>query len=173
MEGHKKKLIKAFLIKAILLFIIWQVGYHMFLKPNGAVDNTLTSGVVSSSVYGLNLIGFDTTSKENVIFIGGQQSVLVANACNGLELIALFVGFLICFPGKIISKIIYGIVGSMLLMLINVFREVALALNYNYFSSTFDLNHKYTYTLIVYACVFFIWKHWIENYSIISKVESK
>lgn len=169
MEVRKKKLVKVFLIKAAIIFVVWQVFYSLLISPNGTIDNALTGLVVSSSVFCLNLIGFDTYSKENVLFIDGVQSVLVANGCNGLELIVLFVGFLVCFPGKIFQKVMYSILGSIVLIFINIMREVLLALNYNYFESTFDLNHKYTYTLIVYGCVFFIWKHWLEHYSSIAK----
>ncbi|MFY0626283.1 MAG: archaeosortase/exosortase family protein [Reichenbachiella sp.] len=169
MKIDKKVLIKTFLIKAAIVFVVWQIAYHGFIKPNETIDNTLTEWVTASSVFGLTLLGFDSSSIDNVIYINEIQSVKVANGCNGLELVALFLGFLICFPGNLKSKIVYGIFGSIAIELINILREITLALNYNYFRATFDINHKYTYALLVYAFVFIVWKHWIERYSVIAK----
>lgn len=165
---EKKKLIRSFIIKALITFVVWNVLYYGVIKPNGVIDEWLTTLVVDGSVWGLNVLGFESMSLDHVIYINGQHSVLVANQCNGLELIALFVGFLICFPGDIKSKILYVFAGSVIIALSNIVREIALSLNYNYFQASFDLNHKYTYTLIVYALVFVIWKHWLNRYSAIA-----
>ncbi len=165
----RKRLIRTFLIRAAIIFVVWQVSYHGFIKPNKTVDDWLTGLVINSTVIGLELVGFDSYGEDNVIYINGKQSVKVANPCNGLELFVLFVGFLIAFPGEWKSKVIYSAIGVLLICLVNIIREMALALNYNYWQRTFDLNHKYTYTLIVYGIVFLIWRHWLTRYSIIGE----
>jgi exosortase/archaeosortase family protein len=166
---NKNKLLRTFIVRALIVFVCWQILYVFVIEPYQHIDNWLTDTVVYSTVAGLNVFGFESFSIESVIYINGQQSVLVGNACNGLELLALYVGFLICFPGGLLSKIVYSIIGSFLIWLINVFREILLALNYNYFQATFDINHKYTYTLVVYVFVFLLWKHWLSRYSILAQ----
>jgi exosortase/archaeosortase family protein len=168
----KNKLIKTFLIRALIVFVTWEVVFFAYLQPDGSLNAWVTNAVVEASVGGLKMIGFEAEARENVIFINEEQSVLVADACNGLELFALFIGFLICFPGGWISKIIYSFVGCLLISLINVIREIALALNYNYFRASFDLNHHYTYTLIVYVFIFLIWRHWLLRYSVIAQTKT-
>jgi exosortase/archaeosortase family protein len=168
----KNKLIKTFLIRALIVFVVWQTLFVAYLQPEGSLNAWLTSTVVVASVRGLQMIGFEAEARENVIFINEEQSVLVADPCNGLELFALFIGFLICFPGGWKSKLVYSVFGCFLISLINVIREIALALNYNYFRATFDLNHKYTYTLVVYVFIFLIWRHWLLRYSIIAQTRT-
>ena len=94
---EKKKLIRGFIIKALITFVVWNVLYYGFIKPNGVIDEWLTVLVIDGTVWGLSVLGFDSSSLDHVIYINGQHSVLVGNQCNGLELIALYVGFLICF----------------------------------------------------------------------------
>ncbi len=168
-DMSRRKLLIGFLIKALVLFIVYEVLYYQFIQPDETVDILLTGLVLKGAVVILNLVGFEATRVENVIFINEVQSVKVAHGCNGLEMLALYIGFIICFPGKWMYKIIYILMGTVALIFSNMIRDALLAINYNYFQVTFDLNHKYTYSLALYFIIFMIWKHWITNYSIVGK----
>lgn len=165
----KRKLIKNFFIKAGIFYVIWQILYIGFVRPNGQVDRVLTGLVVDGTVVGLNLAGFSSSKQQNIVYIDDVAAVRVEKQCNGLELLALFVGFLVCFPGNWKPKLFVGIIGSIILFLTNIIREIVLALNYIYFQSSFNINHKYTYTIVVYLFVFILWKYWIKNFSIVAK----
>ena len=161
-------IVKTFLIRAGLLYIGWIIIYHGFILPDGRTNSFLTSKVVQGTVLGLSIIGFESEGKDKVIYIDQQPSVLVADACNGLELFALYIGFLLAFPGHIRSKLIFIVFGVILIFVVNILREMALALNYNFFQETFEINHKYTYAFIVYILIFFIWRFWLKRYSILA-----
>lgn len=178
MNNTLSKVIKTFLIRSAIVYVVWLIAFHGFIIPNQTVNRTLSNAVVDATSMGLSLMGYDTkqvwkTERPNdsrrYIFIDAEPAVLVADGCNGLELIALFVGFILCFPGPIKYKLIFIPIGSFFVFLINIFREIALALNFKFFERTFDLNHKYTYVLIVYLLVFVMWRFWLNNYSVIGK----
>lgn len=178
MNQEIKRILKSFAIRAVLLFIGWMVLYHGVIVPDGRANSWLTSRVVEGTKTGLELLGYDTTHEwrgetqedtPRFIYVDGQPVVLVADACNGLELMALFVGFLLCFPGPWKYKAILIPIGTVMVFLINVIREIVLALNYKYFQETFDFNHKYTYVFIVYLMIFLIWRFWLNQYSAIGK----
>lgn len=163
------KLAISFIMKAAVIFFIWMILYYGYILPNGYFNPILTKALLGSTVGVLKAIGYDSYNVQNVIYVDGKSSVLVADVCNGLELMVLYVAFFICFPGPIKHKLIFIPVGLIVLFLINVVREVLLVLNYNYFQKTFEFNHKYTYVFFVYAAVFLIWRYWLNNYSIIGK----
>jgi len=166
---NKKRLLKGFAIKAIITFIIWTVIYYGLIIPDGRLNSFLTDTVIKGTTAGLTILGYDTRGEGDMVFIDNQPVVLVADACNGLELFALYIGFLLCFPGKWKYKVIFIPAGIILIYLINVIREIVLALNYKFFQNTFDFNHKYTYVFIVYIFVFAIWRFWLNKYSILAK----
>lgn len=165
----KGRLLKGFAIKAIVTFISWVIIYYGFIIPDGRVNGFLTQSVIRGTTLGLSWLGYDTKGQGNMIFIDSQPVVLVADACNGLELFALYIGFLLCFPGKWKYKLIFITIGVFFLYAINVIREIVLALNYKFFQESFDFNHKYTYVFIVYLFVFSIWRFWLNRYSILAK----
>ncbi len=163
----KTALIKLVAIRAGVIFVTWLIIYHGYIIPDGRLNKALTNSVISGTNFGLTIIGYDTRSsvESSMVFIDEQPVVLVADACNGLELFALYTGFLICFPGRIKYKLIFIPIGISLIYLVNVLREITLALNYKFFQETFDINHKYTYVFIVYLFVFAIWRFWLNRYS--------
>ena len=178
MSDEIKKILKSFVIRAVLIFIGWLGLYHGFILPNGTANQWLTEKVVIGTKVGLDLLGYDTThgwvnetdeDTSRYIYIDGQPVVLVADACNGLELMALFIGFLFAFPGPWKYKALLIPIGTVVIFIINVLREVVLALNYKYFQESFDFNHKYTYVFIVYLAIFMIWRFWLNRYSAIGK----
>ena len=113
-------------------------------------------------------MGYDSKGENAIVYIDDQASVLVADGCNGLELFALYIGFLIAFPGRVLYKALFIPIGAVLIFVVNVLREIALALNYKFFPDSFELNHKYTYVLIVYTFIFLIWRYWLNRYSLIA-----
>lgn len=178
MDPKLKRLLKPFLYKAVGLFVVWQVMYHLVIVPDGRANQWLTEKVVIGTKLGLNLFGYDTSHNwtnhfdgdtSRYVFIDNEPVVLVGDPCNGLELMALFMGFIIAFPGSWKFKSIFLPLGSIFIFFINVIREVILALNYKYFQETFDFNHKYTYVFIVYSFIFLIWRYWLNNYSVIAE----
>lgn len=170
---NKKQLVKIFLIRAILLFLGWTLLFHYYLVPHTQVNEWLTRSSVYGTHTGLELLGYESniefiegsTNGAGLILINSEPSVLIANPCNGLELFALFAGFLIVFPGPWKPKLFYNAIGVLMLFLLNIVRQTALALNYYHFRFSFDFNHKYTYAIFVYLCVFLLWRYWMNKYS--------
>ena len=161
------------LIRAAIIYLGWLVIYHAVIIPDGRLNKFLTDQVSAGIVVGLEIFGYDTQFKvvdgSNMVFIDGQAVVLVADACNGLELFALYTVFSLAFPGKLKFKAFFIPIGIFLISFINILREIALPLNYEFFQETFELNHKYTYVFIVYVFVFIIWRYWLKNYSALVK----
>jgi len=162
-------IVKKFLIRAGIVYVSWLVLYHAVIVPYTSINQILTEKVIQGTVWGLDILGYETTGEGDLIYIDGQAVVLVADACNGLELFALYTGFLLAFPGRWTYKAVFIPLGIFAIFLINILREIALSLNYKFFQETFELNHKYTYVFIVYIFVFVIWRYWLKNYSLLVK----
>ncbi|WP_228850331.1 archaeosortase/exosortase family protein [Aegicerativicinus sediminis] len=169
----KNQLVKRFLISALLLFIVWQLAYNLVLKPNGSLDEALTSIVVKGTELGMKIFNSNSEARGNIIYINGNAAIRVEHVCNGLELMVLYVCFFLCIPGRIRPKMSYIILGLFIVFVLNTIRQMLLAYNYLYFNSTFEFNHKYTYIAVIYFAVFLLWRHWLIRYSIIAENRNK
>lgn len=155
-----------FLLYALGLCLCWFLIYDFWLSD---IDNWLTLKVVHATVFTINMFGYNAMAKDVMIQIDGEDVVFVYHACNGMVLMALFAGFIIAFPGPPTKKLLYIPLGILLINLLNILRVTALALNAHHFSHTLDFNHKYTFTIVVYAAIFALWMFWVKRYSGMSR----
>ena len=168
-KDPKQKAMVLFVIKAILLYIVWFISYDYFIAPNQQVDQYLNFRVATDAGSILDLFGFEGSTQpgnlQTLVCIQNQAVVGVGNPCNGLELFVLFAGFIICFPGDWKNKWWFILVGSIVIHFINVLRTVSLSLIQYKAPEHLDFNHHYTFTILVYSIIFILWMFWTNRYS--------
>jgi exosortase family protein XrtF len=159
------KFIALFVLKAVGLYLLWYLVYDNWLVTSGYVDHLLIDQLVSATDSILRFLGYTTFTYADAVGVDGTHGVLIGVPCNGLSLFALFAGFIIVFPGKILHKLIYIPLGILVVHVLNILRLVGLALIVVYDSESLAFNHKYTFTIIVYACIFLMWVLWVKKFA--------
>lgn len=161
-----------FLLKAVLLYIGWYLVYELWLHPLGFIDLAVIKSIEDISSFILTTLGFNLIAESHVetirtIGIDGTNGLWIGDPCNGLTLFALFTGFVIAFPGPWKKKIWFIPIGIISIHLINSLRVVALSLIVYYFPDpeVLDFNHTYTFTILVYGFVLFLWNIWANKLS--------
>lgn len=162
--------LRRFLLTAAGLYLVWFFVYEQWLKPLGHLDEVLCLNIADVSAATLRLFGLSGSVDGRVVLVAGQPAVLVGTPCNGLVLYALFAGFVVAFPGgSWRRKLPFIGAGLLLIYLLNILRVGALALNHLYSRSTVDFNHHYTFTFVVYACIFLLWVLWVRRFATVPR----
>lgn len=177
-SGGKKGIPKPILIfigKGLLLFVLWKLLYLLWLEPRRTLDDPLTTAVGVVTVQSLNLFSGsahytvekvpDTASadvggaivKAMLIYRNGERTLKIADPCNGLELMVLYAGFLLCFPGTVKRKAGFLLAGWALIGVLNIIRCMLLVLIFVYYRKYLDFSHHFVFTLIVYSVIFWLW----------------
>lgn len=168
----QQKIIR-FVITAFALYIAWFIIYDYFIEPDGRLNNWLNLILAQSGSLLLRLIGYNadvTLLGVGVLMRINEVTLLgVGNSCNGLELFVLFAGFIICFPGDFKNKMWFIPAGMLAIHLVNSLRAAALALNQFYHPQSLQFNHHYTFTMVVYAFIFFLWYLWVNRFAKLKK----
>lgn len=163
------RLLFRFILVAIVMYLGWFFGYEQWLSHDGRLDAVLCAQITSASVLLLRGLGFAATVDPAInclLVMNGQPAVVVGPPCNGLVLYALFGGFILAFPGPWQRKLWFIPAGIVLIWLLNVLRVAALALNHHYAHQSVDFNHHYTFTFVVYSCIFGLWMLWARRLSL-------
>ncbi len=118
--------------------------------------------------YGSDSLLLTTTMVQckNCVLEDGRKIVNVLGiyrACNGLELMILYAGFILCFTGSFSRKILYVIGGILALYILNVFRCMVLGYVVLEHAKHFDIAHKYFFNTIVYALTFMLWVFYVKG----------
>lgn len=163
------RLLYRFIAVAAVMYLGWFFGYEQWLARDGRLDAALCTQITKASVAGLRALGFNAAvaaANDHLVLMNGQSAVIVGAPCNGLVLYALFTGFVLAFPGPWRRKLWFVPAGIVLIWFLNVLRVAALAINHHYARQSLDFNHHYTFTFVVYACIFGLWMLWARRLAI-------
>ncbi|KUG08196.1 exosortase X [Solirubrum puertoriconensis] len=155
-----------FVLSAVALYLVWFFGYEQWLKPAGKLDTALSLNLASVSAAVLRAVGVPAVATERLVLVAGKPAVWVGDPCNGQVLYALFIGFILAFPGGgWRRKLPFMALGVVAIYLLNIVRVGALTLNHLYSRGTVDFNHHYTFTFVVYGCIFLLWMLWVRRFA--------
>lgn len=173
--------VKTFLLRSVGLFIGWKLLYILILIPNQVPDAFLVRQLGNGTAATLNVMyrtkefhadhttrekvyGRDTVMATYTMVSNSKRKVIgIFQACNGLELMILYAGFILCFTGSWSRKLIYIVAGVLGLYALNVLRSALLAWIGLEYPRHFDFAHKYFFNLVIYALTFVLWVLYVKG----------
>lgn len=167
--------VKLFLKRSSVVFIFWKLLYHLLLFPLKVPDQPLTHITSTCTAFVYNIISpnhfvqsvqeFEGGGEKSVIHINNHKVIRVADACNGLELFILYLGFIICLPTTFKRQLIFSSLGILLIFVLNIFRCYGLAWLYyhNFYFANFA--HHYLFKMIIYVIIFYLWVKYANSKS--------
>ena len=170
---ENKNLIR-FLLICLIAYLVWVVLYNHWIGPDKRVDFWL-SGIEANEVLALlNFFGYPIEQQieygyKHVFYLNEHRLIALATSCNGLALFPLFSCFIFATHGHWKRKWVYVIIGCILIYHVNIVRVIGLLLVKIYSPESLDFNHKYTFTVLVYSFIFYLWYLWINYYAVAPK----
>jgi exosortase family protein XrtF len=166
MKNLFKNSITRFLITLFSFYLGWYLIYNLWLHPREKLDLFVIDLTIQASKWLLELLGHTVyTGADRLIGVDGTGGLWIGDNCNGIALFALFAGFIIAYPGNWKKKTIFVICGILIIEILNIFRIVFLAIIDTYSRTWTEFNHTYTFTIIIYACIFLLWMLWTNKIS--------
>lgn len=160
-----------FLATAAGLYLAWYLLFEFVLHPAGMLDRAAIDSLLNWAATILKALGYELipepANAENIRTIGVQGGHLlwIGDPCNGLGLFAVYLIFLIAYPGPWRHKLWFGTLGVLSIHLINAIRVAALCIIVKYDYELLNFNHDYTFYVIVYGWVFLLWAIWVRKFA--------
>lgn len=174
-------LVKSFLLRFLILFIVFETFIHISEENFVLLNRPLTKFIADQSTSFLNIIHSNDrfhnllklstdwvdnaliTNYNQIVFRNGQSILLIADSCNGLELYALFIGFILAIPiGSTLQRFAFILLGTPFLVLINILRCIGLIELQLALSKHFDFYHHFLFKAIMYGLIFVLWMWYIK-----------
>ena len=160
-----------FLGIGLVSYLLWYVLYAYFLKDQTLVDEYLIHSMVGVSEWALRAMGFalyEVASDELRWQVGIANSVgmlEIGAACDGLVLFVLFAVFILAFPGPWRRKLWFIPLGILGIHVANLVRVISLVIVNFYWPNALAFNHDYTWTVLIYGFIFWLWYLWTGRLS--------
>lgn len=138
---------------------IQQMNFVYFLQ------NTL----VWLSKIQLNLLGFETYSQGDFLQIVGAKGVCYDYSCLGIRHISIFLTFILFHYGRFWQKLIFIIIGSVIISLVNSFRVMIISIGQYINQDYFDIFHDVSTPILMYSTILLLMFYW-TNYQLKNKI---
>jgi exosortase family protein XrtF len=160
----------------ILVFVILYLGlnsiYGLYIESHYPQVDPFTWLVSNHTIAILGLF-YDNIqitlldhSEMIPVFINDKAVLDIFEGCNSLNVMIVYVSFIIAFKGPL-QKTIYYILGGMLaIYIMNILRLALLIESTQSFPDFFYYFHKYIFTASIYVIVFILWYFWTRQVSL-------
>ena len=160
-----------FVVNALVLGLIWIVFYKL-LRYKPFVNEFYEAAIVKFTYFltesnrlFLELLGYDAVTYGKTIKIIGSAGVYLDKGCLARNLMGLYAGFVLAYPGSIKNKLWYIPLGLVIINILNIFRLSALAIISKCCPEHVEFNHHYIFKIVVFAFTLLLWYFWIFKLS--------
>jgi exosortase/archaeosortase family protein len=136
--------------------------YNAFLDENLNYIRLLRHLLLQSSAQIINWLGFTTITNDQELLVVGKGIIKLVYSCLGLGIMSFFSAFVIAYPTKLRSKLIFLVTGNLCIQLLNVVRFVLLALFWNK-QKGLILDHHTIFNIIIYIIIAISIYFWVRH----------
>ena len=156
-----------FLGKFLAIYFAGNILYGLYVESHDNTPDPVTHLVTAQTSWLLNVTGYDTGiadvpgSPKVALKQSGDVVLNVFEGCNGINVMIVFVAFLIAFGGPLKVLAWFLPLGLLIIHTFNLFRVSLLFYLAERSSTQFYYYHKYFFTATLYLVVFGLWALWI------------
>lgn len=163
-----------FFIKFIFSYLILTYVYQYYLNQFDIKKNEIDgfTKLVTNQVEQLLLLFNSNVHYElNIsqscfnLYYNDKFVSRIIEGCNALNVIILFISFVIAFSGKILNTVIFIVAGSIIIHILNILRIALLMVSFYNFPEANFILHDVLFPLVIYGAVFILWIIWVNKFS--------
>lgn len=148
------------------MVVLWESLYLLFLKTIRIPDAFLTHTLTATVTYCLNLFFnlptkltwvVDNYNTADHIQLNGKTILSIFDDCNALDLYLIYLGFLVLLPSTTKRKVKFTFIGIAAIFVGNIIRCMGLYWVYINYRSSFEFNHHYIFTIMMYMIILMCW----------------
>lgn len=173
-----------FLLRFFGVYLILSLLYGLYISHYDTAENPATDPVTRFVTYNCSntssLLGYEPRVVENdhrnyasaqeqtydSLWLDEQYAISVEEGCNGINIMILFLAFIVGFGGNWLRMLIFIPAGILFIHLANIGRLMLLSLlNVEWGGQAFHFFHKYGFTAIIYLAILVLWYLWVMHFS--------
>jgi exosortase family protein XrtF len=164
-----------FLIRFLGIYFAGNIAYGLYVESYGERPDVLTEWVTSQTTSVLQWLGDDVRAESSThspkVFMKNETGTVLSvfEGCNGINVLIIFVAFVIAFGGRAKAMAWFIPVGILVVHVSNLIRISLLYYVSLYYEQYFYYVHKYFFTAILYLIVFVLWAIWVLKLNAIRK----
>jgi exosortase family protein XrtF len=171
-----------FLGKFFGLYLLLSVAYGFYIRAYDTAQpaevDPITryvaihcGGFSSWLGYEVTIVDDDHLRQENQpertydsLWLNDQYALSVEEGCNGINIMIIFLSFVIAFGGRPVRMLWFIPAGIVFIHLANIGRLFLLSyLNVSWSAEAYHFFHKYGFTAVLYLAILILWYLWVMH----------
>ncbi|HZX57867.1 MAG TPA: hypothetical protein VFE54_04050 [Mucilaginibacter sp.] len=154
----------AFYYFNILFFGLTSQGnhYNAFLDQNLNYIRILRHLLLAATGHILNWLGYTAITSDTELLVSGHGTIQLVYSCLGLGVMSFFTAFVIAYPKKLKTKLIFLVSGLFVIQILNIARFVLLALFWRH-TRGIILDHHTIFNIIIYIIIAVSLYFWVKH----------
>jgi len=168
-----------FLLKFVGIYLVANVLYGIYVTAYSPGPDPITRIVSQQTAIALGVCGWPSTTKDDErkpttqLIYNGRSVLAIYEGCNGINIMIIFVAFLVAF-GPINKRLwIFTLAGILIIHLMNLVRISVLFWVVLYLPDFTYFMHKYFFTAILFVIVFVLWIVWVRRFSHLKEIQTE
>ena len=163
-----------FFIKFIFTYLVLTYAYQYYLNQYDIKKNEIDgfTKLVTNQVEQLLLVfnsnvHYELNPSQSCFNLYYNEKFVsrIIEGCNALNVIILFISFVIAFSGKILNTVLFIVAGSIIIHILNIIRIALLMVAFYNFPEANFILHDILFPLVIYGAVFILWIIWVNQFS--------
>lgn len=173
-----------FLVKFFVIYFVFSWLYGLFISNYDMAETPATDPITRFVTYNCtrtaSFMGYEPEVVEDdhlnrdvlpeqtydSVWLDDMYAVSIEEGCNGINIMIIFVAFVVAFGGKLINMLIFIPAGLIFIHLANIGRLLLLSLlNVEWGGRAFHFFHKYGFTAVLYVAILILWYLWVMRFS--------
>lgn len=167
-----------FLVKFIGMYVVANLLYGLYVTAYSPNPDPATRMVSQHTASALQVLGWPAITQDDIakpttqLICEGESVLAIYEGCNGINVMIIFVAFLIAF-GPVNRTLLWFVpVGLVILHAMNLLRIGLLFWVSLYMPKYMYFTHKYFFTAILFVVVFVLWIWWVKKYTKVKPAEA-
>lgn len=158
-----------FLLRFLAVYFAGNMIYGLFITSFENDADPITYLVTHQTSWLINLLGHSTSAQPNtylptvLLREQGETVLSVYEGCNGINVMVVFVAFLVAYSGPLQRMAWFLPLGLLIIHFSNLLRIGLLYFVSKFYESYFFYVHKYFFTAIIYVVVVALWIIWVRG----------
>ncbi len=173
-----------FLVKFFVIYFVLSGLYGFYIGKYDTATPSVTDPITRAITYNCtataSLLGYEYRMVENdhlnrevlpeqtydSIWLDGIYAISIEEGCNGINIMILFLAFVIAFGGSLVNMLLFIPAGIVFIHLANIGRLLLLTfINVEMEGRGFHFFHKYVFTAIIDVAGLLLWNWWVTRFS--------
>ncbi len=171
---RKYKSVVHFIVVFLLVYMVLTFVYKIYLDQSNGIKfypDYITNIVARQSASVIQAFGYQAevfphpNEPSMKLLVNSKFVTRIVEGCNAVSVIILFIAFIVAFTGRLKETILYVVLGSVLIYLVNLIRIAVISIGLYRYPWRTNLLHDVIFPLIIYGMVFILWMFWVNRFS--------